>query len=216
MSLQVELQDLYNGFTKKVPPEVLNLMLDTTRRLVDSGIAEKSLHVGEQAPDFELPNPEGDKINLHSLLEKGPVVLNFYRGGWCPYCNLELNAYQKHLPEIEGLGASLVAISPETPDNSLSTAEKNELKFEVLSDSGNQTANQFGLVFKLPEELHELYLKFGINIPKSNGDDSWEIPMPGTYVIDKDGTVQYAYANADYTKRAEPDEVISKLKEINN
>ncbi|MCZ6468973.1 MAG: peroxiredoxin-like family protein, partial [Candidatus Dadabacteria bacterium] len=187
MSLQVELEELYNGFTKKVPPEVLNTMLGVTRRLVNSGIAEKSLKVGEKAPDFNLPNPKGESVNLHSLLEKGPVVLNFYRGGWCPYCNLELNAYQKHLDEINDLGASLVAISPETPDNSLSTAEKNDLKFDVLSDVGNKTANQFGLVFKLPSELHEIYLKFGINIPKFNGDDSWEIPMPGTYVIDKDG-----------------------------
>jgi len=216
MSLQIELEEMYNGFTKKVPPEVLNLMLGTTRRLVDSGIAEKSLKVGEKAPDFNLPNPQGESVNLHSLLEKGPVVLNFYRGGWCPYCNLELNAYQKRLQDIDALGASLVAISPQTPDGSLSTAEKNDLKFEVLSDIGNKTANQFGLVFQLPSELHELYLKFGINIPKSNGDDSWEIPMPGTYVIDKDGTVQYAYANTDYTKRAEPDEVISKLQELKN
>jgi len=216
MSLQIELEEMYNGFTKKVPLEVLNLMLGTTRRLVDSGIAEKSLKVGEKAPDFNLPNPQGESVNLHSLLEKGPVVLNFYRGGWCPYCNLELNAYQKRLQDIDALGASLVAISPQTPDGSLSTAEKNDLKFEVLSDIGNKTANQFGLVFQLPSELHELYLKFGINIPKSNGDDSWEIPMPGTYVIDKDGTVQYAYANADYTKRAEPDEVISKLQELKN
>ncbi|MGB2692278.1 MAG: peroxiredoxin-like family protein [Thermodesulfobacteriota bacterium] len=214
MSLQIELEEMYNGFTQKVPPEVLNLMLDTTRRLVDSGIAEKSLKVGEKAPDFNLPNPSGESVNLHTLLEKGPVVLNFYRGGWCPYCNLELNAYQKHLPEIESLGASLVAISPQTPDSSLSTAEKNDLKFDVLSDEGNKTANEFGLVFELAPELHELYLKFGINIPESNGNDSWEIPLPGTYVIDKDGTVKYAYANADYTKRAEPDEVISKLQEL--
>lgn len=214
MSLQIELEEMYNGFTQKVPPEVLNLMLDTTRRLVDTGIAEKSLKVGEKAPDFNLPNPSGESVNLHSLLEKGPVVLNFYRGGWCPYCNLELNAYQKHLPEIESLGASLVAISPQTPDSSLSTAEKNDLKFDVLSDEGNKTANEFGLVFELAPELHELYLKFGINIPESNGNDSWEIPLPGTYVIDKDGTVKYAYANADYTKRAEPDEVISKLQEL--
>jgi len=216
MSLQIELEELYNGFTKKVPPEVLNTMLGVTRRLVDSGIAEKSLKVGEKAPDFNLPNPKGESVNLHSLLEKGPVILNFYRGGWCPYCNLELNAYQKHLEEINDLGASLVAISPETPDNSLSTAEKNDLKFDVLSDVGNKTANQFGLVFKLPSELHEIYLKFGINIPKFNGDDSWEIPMPGTYVIDKDGTVKYAFADADYTKRADPDEVISKLQELGN
>ncbi len=148
------------------------------------------------------------------MLDKGPVVLNFYRGGWCPYCNLELNAYQKHLQEINELGASFVAISPQTPDKSLSTAEKNELKFQVLSDVGNKIADQFGLVFKLPTELQELYNNFGISLPKFNGDESWELPMPGTYVISKDGNVQYAFADADYTKRAEPDEVIVKLEEI--
>lgn len=216
MSLQVELEELYNGFTKKAPPEVVNLMLDATRRLADTGIAQNSLKVGEKAPDFELPNVKGESVNLHSLLEQGPVVLNFYRGGWCPYCNLELNAYNKHLGDIENLGASLVAISPQTPDNSLSTAEKNDLKFEVLSDVGNQTANQFGLVFKVDSSLHEIYTKFGLVIPKFNGDDSWEIPLPATYVIDKDGTVKYAFANADYTKRAEPDEVIAKLQELSS
>jgi len=216
MSLQVELDELYNGFTKKVPPEIVNVMLDATRRLADTGIAQNSLKVGQKAPDFELPNVKGESVNLHSLLEQGPVVLNFYRGGWCPYCNLELNAYNKHLGDIENLGASLVAISPQTPDNSLSTAEKNDLKFEVLSDVGNQTANQFGLVFKVDSSLHEIYTKFGLVIPKFNGDDSWEIPLPGTYVIDKDGTVKYAFANADYTKRAEPDEVIAKLQELSS
>jgi len=216
MSLQEELDKLYNGFTKKVPPEIVNLMLDATRRLANTGIAQNSLKVGEKAPDFELPNVKGESVNLHSLLEQGPVVLNFYRGGWCPYCNLELNAYNKHLGDIENLGASLVAISPQTPDNSLSTAEKNDLKFEVLSDVGNQTANQFGLVFKLDSSLHEIYTKFGLTLPKFNGDDSWEIPLPGTYVIDKDRTVKYAFANADYTKRAEPDEVIAKLKELSS
>jgi len=216
MSLQVELDELYNSFTKKVPPEIVNVMLDATRRLADTGIAQNSLKVGEKAPDFELPNLNSEPVNLHSLLEKGPVVINFYRGGWCPYCNLELNAYNRHLSDIENLGASLVAISPQTPDNSLSTAEKNDLKFEVLSDVGNKTANQFGLVFKLDSSLHEIYTKFGLVLPKFNGDDSWEIPLPGTYVIDKDGTVKYAFANADYTKRAEPDEVIAKLGELNN
>jgi peroxiredoxin len=214
MSLQIELDELYRGFSEKVPPDVLNTMLDATRRLVDSGIAENSLKVGVKAPDFNLPNPSGNSVSLNDLLQKGPVVLNFYRGGWCPYCSLELKAYKNHLPEIEELGASLVAISPQTPDNSLTTAEKNELKFQVLSDAGNKTADQFGLVFKLPEELHDLYKGFGLDIPKFNGDDSWELPMPGTYVIDTDGTVKFAFANADYTKRAEPDEVISALKEL--
>ena len=216
MSLQKELEELFNKFSQKVPPDVLNTMLGVTRSLAESGIAEKSLKVGDRAPDFNLPNATGEEVRLKELLDKGPVILNFYRGGWCPYCNLELNAYQKLLPDINELGASFVAISPQTPDNSLSTAEKYELKFQVLSDVGNKLADQFGLVFKLPTELQELYNKFGISLPKFNGDESWELPMPGTYVIDKDGTVSYAFADADYTKRAEPDEVIAKLQEISN
>ena len=171
MSLQIELDELYKKFTQKVPPDVLNTMLGVTRRLVESGIAKNSLKVGDKAPDFNLPNATGEEVRLKELLDKGPVVLNFYRGGCCPYCNLELNAYQKHLQEINELGASFVAISPQTPDKSLSTAEKNELKFQVLSDVGNKVADQFGLVFKLPTELQELYNNFGISLPKFNGDD---------------------------------------------
>ncbi|MDA2919441.1 AhpC/TSA family protein [Desulfobacterota bacterium AH_259_B03_O07] len=214
MSLQKELEERFNMVSQKVPQDILNTMLDVTRRLVESGIADNSLKVGDKVPDFNLPNAVGEEVRLKELLDKGPVILNFYRGGWCPYCNLELNAYQKRLPEINELGASLVAISPQTPDNSLSTAEKNELKFQVLSDVGNKVANQFGLVFKVPSELQEIYNNFGITLPKFNGDESWELPMPGTYVIDKDGTVSYAFADPDYTKRAEPDEVIAKLEEI--
>ena len=214
MSLQKELEERFNMVSQKVPQDVLNTMLDVTRRLVESGIADNSLKVGDKVPDFNLPNAAGEEVRLKELLDKGPVILNFYRGGWCPYCNLELNAYQKHLPDINELGASLVAISPQTPDNSLSTAEKDDLKFQVLSDVGNKVANQFGLVFKVPSELQEIYNNFGITLPKFNGDESWELPMPGTYVIDKDGTVSYAFADADYTKRAEPDEVIAKLEEI--
>lgn len=216
MSLQKQLEELSIRASEKFPPDVVDTMLGVTRRLVESGIAENSLKVGDKAPDFNLPGATGEEVRLGQLLAKGPVILNFYRGGWCPYCNLELNAYQMLLQDINGLGASLVAISPQTPDNSLSTAEKSELKFQVLSDVGNKVAGQFGLVFQLPAELRELYNNFGIVLPKFNGDESWELPMPGTYVIDKDGTVAYAFADADYTKRAEPDEVIAKLKEISD
>ncbi len=214
MSLQKELEERFNTVSQKVPQYILNTMLDVTRRLVESGIADNSLKVGDKVPDFNLPNAAGEEVRLKQLLDKGPVILNFYRGGWCPYCNLELNAYQKRLPDINELGASLVSISPQTPDNSLSTAEKDDLKFQVLSDVGNKVANQFGLVFKVPSELQEIYNNFGITLPKFNGDESWELPMPGTYVIDRDGTVSYAFADPDYTKRAEPDEVIAKLEEI--
>ena len=212
MSLQETLAEMKKKSAAKVPPEALEIMLGTTRRLVESGIAEQSTKKGDKIPEVELPNATGDKVNLKDLLAKGPVVINFYRGGWCPYCSVELREFQKVLPEIKELGATLIAISPELPDNSLSTKEKNELEFEVLSDQGNKVAKDFGLVFELADDLKKVYDKFGLDIPKFNGDNSWEIPMPATYVIDTDGTVKYSFIEADYTLRAEPSDIIKALK----
>ena len=140
--------------------------------------------------------------------------MSFYRGGWCPFCNLELWALQKILPEIERLGASLVAVSPELPDASLNTLEKHRLQFQVLSDRGNQVARQFGLVFTLPQELRPVYEQFGIDIPPHNGDQSFELPLPATYVIASDGTIRYAFVNSDYTQRAEPSDIIAACAKI--
>ena len=142
------------------------------------------------------------------------MVLNFYRGGWCPFCNLELQTLQARLPEIKALGATLVGISPETPDNSLTAIEKHQLEFEVLSDVGNKTARKFGLLFTVYEEMRPLYLKWGLDVPASNGDDSWELPVPATYVIDRNAVVHAAHVDKDYTKRMEPDEVIAALQEL--
>jgi peroxiredoxin len=138
-------------------------------------------------------------------------VIAFYRGGWCPYCNLELRALQQALASIQGTGATLVAISPETPDNSLTTQEKNELEFQVLSDRDNQVAREFGLVFRLPASLLPIYEDFGIDLIAHNGNNHFELPIPATYVVRQDGTVKYAFANVDYTKRAEPSEIVNAL-----
>lgn len=145
---------------------------------------------------------------------KEDYVLGFYRGGWCPYCNMELNALQKVLSEIEQAGAKLVAISPEVPDHSLATMEKNELTFDVLYDEGNRVAKTFGLVFELPEVLRPLYDELGIDIIGHNGDNSFQLPMPATYIISQQGEILYHFIDADYTKRSEPAEIIEKLREM--
>lgn len=191
--------------------ENLAVMDDATATLRSVGLSERSLAVGAHAPEFRLPDANGGEVTLSSLLANGPVVLAFYRGAWCPYCAIELHALQARLGEITEAGATLVAVSPQTPDNSLSTAEKLDLTFPVLSDVGNVVARSFGLVFSLPEDLRTVYDGFGIDLPAANGDLTFELPVPATFVIAADGTVAWRFADADYTKRAEPDDVIAAL-----
>lgn len=213
-SLSSQLKEYQNGFKQKASQDVVDVMTQATTDLDSSGIVNNSLKVGDKAPDFELPGATGEPVKLSSLLAKGPVVINFYRGQWCPYCNLELRAFQQLLPEFQQENAQVIAISPELPDNSLSVTEKHDLAFPVLSDVGNTVARSYGLIFALAESLRPLYKGFGIDIPASNGDDTYELPVPATYVIDESGTVRYAYANADYTLRAEPAEVLAAVRAL--
>jgi peroxiredoxin len=148
-------------------------------------------------------------------LKDGPVIVTFYRGGWCPYCNLELRAFQQVLPDIRAAGVSLVAISPEKPDDTLSTAEKNALTFEVLSDVGQNVGRTFGLVYEFSEELKSAYKGFGLDIPAKNGAlREWALPISATYVIDRDGTVIYAHTDADYRDRADPRDIIEVVNQM--
>ncbi|MEB3283197.1 MAG: peroxiredoxin-like family protein [Lyngbya sp.] len=214
MNLTEELQNLKKQFLSNQAQDVIAKMTQATEDLIKSGIVEQALKVGDRVPNFQLPNALGETVELQELFKSGPVVITFYRGQWCPYCNLELRTLQKYLPEIEQLGAKLVAISPQTPDNSLSTTEKNELTFEVLSDVGNQVARKFGLVFVLPEELRPIYQGFGINLPAYNGDESFELPIPATYVIDRNGIIVHAFVEPDYTQRLDPEKIITTLKNL--
>ncbi|GHO82548.1 peroxiredoxin-like family protein [Dictyobacter formicarum] len=195
----------------KAPADVRARMQHETEQLIRSGIAEQSLAVGETAPDFSLPNARGTTTTLSTLLAQGPVVLTFYRGEWCPYCNLTLHAYQRFLPQLQALGANLIAVSPQTPDHSLSTAEKWHLDFEVVSDVGNTVARAYGLVFSLSQELRAIYTKRGNDLAAYNGDDSWELPMAGTFVIAQDGTIRVAFVDADHTHRLEPAAILDAL-----
>ncbi|ELS03536.1 Peroxiredoxin [Xenococcus sp. PCC 7305] len=214
MNLTEELTNFRAQFKANQPEEIKEVMAQATTDLMNAKISEQSLKVGDIVPNFSLPDAVGNILELQTVLGKGAVVISFYRGGWCPYCNLELRALQQSLPEIKTLGANLIAISPETPDNSLSTSEKNELTFDVLSDSKNQVAKQFGLVFTLANELRPIYNQFGIDIPAYNGDNTFELPIPATYVVASDGKIIHSFVNVDYTQRLDPREIITALKNI--
>jgi len=214
MSLKAELDAFRSEFMAHVPPEVRDAMVRADMELAASGIAQRALRAGDRKPDVSLPDARGRYVRLNGLLAAGPVVLSFYRGGWCPYCNLELRALQQALPEITRLGATLVAVSPQTPDESLSTAEKNALAFPVLSDAGSATARSFGIAYDLAEELRPIYTRFGHALPDKNGDESWVLPIPATYVIDTDGTIALAYVDVDYRNRLEPAEILTALQSL--
>ena len=180
----------------------------------DSILPAAPMAVGDKAPDFTLPDAKGQQVSLTTLLAEGPVVLTWYRGGWCPYCNKQLSDYQASLADMKAMKAQLVAISPQTPDNSLTTLEKNNLAFAVLSDQGNQTAKQYGLAYTLPADVVARY-KNHFDLAKYNGDNTDQLPLTATYVIDKQGVIRYAFVNEDYTKRAAIPDILAALKQLN-
>ena len=204
--------DAYNEAKKeKVPAEILATMAQATEDLRQSGIESRALKTGDTLPDFELPNQYGEQRRLSGYLAKSPVVLNVYRGGWCPYCNMEMKALHDVLPEIQAHGAQLVAMAPETPDKATLTAEQNAIAIDILSDAGNRIAEEMGLVFELPQVLRPVYEKIGIDLPAYNGDNSFKLPVPATYIVGQDGAIVYDFVNADYTQRLEPTEIVAKL-----
>ncbi len=182
--------------------------------LKDSRIAERALAAGNDASDFTLPNARGEQVSSEALRQQGPIVVSFYRGGWCPYCSLELKALQSVNAEIEALGARLVAISPQVPDESLSTAEKNQLEFEVLSDVNSKVADQYGLTFSLDEDLRPIYKNWGADVAVVNDDPDCKLPLPATYVISQDGKIVHSFVEEDYTERLEPDEILNSLRDL--
>ncbi len=195
-----------------VPPSVIDTMHRATAELIASGAAAKALKAGDKAPAFTLDDPDGQPVSSADLLARGPLVVSFYRGVWCPYCNMELQALQATLPEFEKLGAGLVAISPQTAVNSRKSVRQNELGFPILSDTHNDVAAAFGLRFELPDYLVDLYKGLKNDLPGFNGDPSWTLPMPGRFVIAQDGTILYAEVNPDYTRRPEPEDLLPALR----
>jgi peroxiredoxin len=217
LPVEQELRSQIEELQRSLPPlapEQARLLEKAAAELALSGINGQVLKAGAQAPDFTLPNVVGRALQLDAALQDGPVVVTFYRGHWCPYCNLQLKAYQKVLPEILRLGASLLAVSPQNPDKSQATLLKNFLQYEVLSDLGNVVARQYGLVYQVPEWVRSLYLSFGTNLPEFNGDSSWELPIPGTFVIGAGRRILLSYADSDPRNRLEPAALLEALEAV--
>jgi len=179
-----------------------------------TGIAERARRAGDLAPDVTLPDANGQPVRLSDLWRQGPLVIVFYRGGWCSYCNLQLRAWQREADGLARLGATLVAISPQTPDNSMETATDNALAFTVLSDSDLQAANGFGLAFTLHPDLVDYYASVGTDIPVLNGNGQWVLPVPATYVVDTAGSIRFAFIEEDIRRRAEPREVLAEIERM--
>ncbi|WP_458248885.1 peroxiredoxin-like family protein [Streptomyces sp. MAI_2237] len=214
-SLNAELRTFYEARQQQIPAEIRQIMQRAGQELADSGQTDRALTVGAQAPRFSLPTATGQTLALDDLLTDGPVVLTFYRGAWCPYCNIALHSLQQHHEAITARGARLVAVSPQIPDESLTLTQKHALAFDVLSDIGSDTAKQYGLAFDLPDDLAAVYDKLGFDLQRVNGGHPRTLPLPATYVIDRDGEIHWAFVHADYTTRAEPADILSALDALN-
>jgi peroxiredoxin len=196
---------------KYVPPDVQAVHARTVAALKQQGVAAKSLAVGTRAAFFELPDHNGKLVSSAALLNKGRLLVCFIRGRWSPFCVGQMEAMSGIAEQVEAAGASLVAISPQTKKQAYFMHEQHKLAFPLLVDAHNDIARQFGLVYRVPEEQQAIYRRTLVNLPFVNRDDSWELPIPGTYVIDRDGTILFASANEDYAERPEPLEIMSQL-----
>lgn len=195
--------------------QFLKIMHQATQELVESGIGQDLLKVGTECPAFQLKDHQGSWQSSESLLEQGPLVLTFYRGFWCPYCNADLAHLQLYLNEIESAGARLLAVSPELPVFSRKIINAQKLTFDILFDEKNALAETFGIRFALPEPLKKLYRdNFNIHLKLYHGDDDWTLPVPARFVIDQQGIIRYAESNIDYRTRPEPDELINVLQAL--
>jgi peroxiredoxin len=203
-----------NPIEAELTPEDRKLM-ELGLQDVESQMKDAGLKVGETAPDFTLPNAVGESVRLYDLLKKGPVVLTFYRGTWCPYCNIQLYALKETVPRIESYGAQLVAITPQKPEFSLKQAKEDRFPFQILSDLDSSAMKSYKLYYELPEKLNQLYQKrFQFDLAEYNGEGRYVLPVPGTFVIDSKAKVTAAFAKADYTQRMEPADIITALQAI--
>ena len=216
MALQDKLDALKTKFeTEMAPPEVVAVLHRITDELIASGQAGRSLHAGDRAPAFTLPDPDGKLVSSQDLLAKGPLVLTFYRGVWCPYCNLDLQALEEVRTEIEARGAFLVAVSQQTAANSRKAQRTNKLGFPIVGDKNGELAAKFGIRWHLPDDVQAVHKQLGADLVAFNGEDSWILPMPARYVIGQDGVIAYAEVNPDYTRRPEPSDVFAVLDQLN-
>lgn len=213
LSLSDQLEEKARGASKRLPAPMLKIFQQGVETVRTTGIEKSAKQVGDAAVDAELIGWNGETVRLSELWNEGPVVLMWYRGGWCPYCNIQLQAMQKELKKIEGAGAKLVVLTPELPEKAKETAEKNDIDFVALYDKESAVAKKYGLVFKLPETIVPMY-RDRIKLGEQNGSDAMELPLSATYVINKEGVITYAFLDADYKKRAEPSEVVEAVQAL--
>jgi peroxiredoxin len=206
------LQDIFAErkelIAKYVPAETQVIHARAVAELKQGRLAGNILPVGSKIPEFQLEDHDGKSVSSSDLLTKGRLVLCFIRGRWCPFCVGQMEAMNLILPEIEQFGASLVVISPQTVKQSFFMRDQHKLRFPLLSDSRNNVARQFGLTYRVPDEQRTVYQRAFVNLPFVNGDESWELPIPVAFIIDRDGSVLYASANEDYTERPEPEDIV--------
>ncbi len=210
MSLNDQLDSLTAKLRAMVPAERLLVVDRFAEQLVQSRLADRALKAGDHAPTFDLSDGDGMLWRSEDLFRSGPLVLVFYRGRWCAYCNAQLSALQEIHPKLAEAGASLVAISPQTQKHSYMTRDMHKLRFPVLSDQGNQVARKFGLVYRLSPEMQAMYESIMTKLPGYNGDQSWELPLAATYVVQSDGKISWARVDADWRKRPEPQELLNR------
>ena len=214
MTLGRNLAALRAETARRVAPARASLLESGIGALRRSGLLDTALSAGQQAPDFELPDENGALLSLGALLAHNPVVVTFFRGGWCPYCRLQLRAYEAVLPELEALGAGLVAVSPQKPEFSRAGSAQHALRFPVLSDAGSRVARRYGLVYQLSEALQDAHAQGGIVLPDINGDADWQLPVPATFVVETSGRVALSYVDVDYRNRLEPAEILAALRSL--
>jgi peroxiredoxin len=214
LSPETEIRPLREIFTERkqliakyVPAETQAIHARSVAQLKQRALAANILLVGATIPEFQLHDHDGKDISSSDLLAKGRLVLCFIRGRWCPFCVAQMETMNLILPEIVQTGATLVAISPQTVQQSFFMRDQHKLRFPLLSDTGNNVARQFGLAYCVPDEQKAIYQRAFVNLPFVNGEDSWELPIPATYILDRDGAVLYVSANEDYTERPEPAEI---------
>lgn len=201
---------------RKANPDFMKSVDEVVNTAREFQEGKNAVKIDTKAPNFELPNAQNKIISLESLVKEGPVVVTFYRGSWCPYCNIQLKAMQSRLADIHALGAKLVAISPQVPDDSLSKDDISKMDFIVLSDQNASVASQYGVAWKIPEFLTDhMKVDRGLDLESINNGNADILPIPATYVIGKDGIITWRQLDVDYRTRAEPEDIIDALKKLN-
>ena len=211
-SLREQFAERKELVAKYVPAEIQAIHARVIAELQEQRIAESALTAGAKAPAFELTDHDGKLVSSTELLNKGRVIICFFRGRWCPFCVGQLEAMNLVMPEIQAAGSSLIAISPQTVQQSFFMVDQHKLRFPLLSDLGNDVARKFRLVYRVPEVQQAVYRRAFVNLPLANGDETWKLPIPASYILERDGTVLYASANPDYMERPEPGEILARVK----